>query len=989
MKRHFYQHSSVRHAFSYPILMGIIFGLGFTPMIHAAITNYYPFKRHFRAVSIESPLPLSACEIRGDTRELTGIVGPFPVLTNSAECVLQTGLAWMQSDPLAAWVAATGAPSYEVISTNQIMDGVGWLSGIRTNENQWGAFHWFLQNRIVFQTPTQTVWYSAQGVSNDVVRVLVGSLGDFEPGEICENLSPAPPSLSPHTCLTTQTFWRADLNAYLRLVETRWVPPHTLDTDHDGIPDFADGYNADGVDGNSDDQVPGDFFPAWQILLPPIEDPATFLIRIVYSASDPLDVIRSESGNDFQASPGALRLWLQRAQALRNGLPFTLGGDYLPPGTFTAEELGLTPDSWDWTLYLEMIQSNDANFIHIDWSTDGGTRWRAMERLDLCAINVNLVPDWNHDRMINDSDKDQATTNNPFRFWRNDDDDDGFEGRHIPGSPGWLDRQDWKNDSVDGESDLIDFFPVWLDLSSALKSMPPADGFQYILKQADAAVKIVYTDLTKGEAGNYHIASNTACGADFNASSFSASTLSIPASGFLLSTDFLNKIRADTNKGVLLVEGAGITAAPLELEVTKNGKTVFHTEMPLRVNDVQKMYRHLNLRGDNNGRPTETNNPSNYPDSLCINTDVVMLPGVNVDGESARAWHAEMFKRLYWAGSQARFHGITFRSDDGNDDEYQRNVVNAFQTASNLSDYVMGLPGRKIVIAHSMGNIVVCSAIQDWAMPVDKYFMLNAAVATEALNDAEFNDSTNSNVMLRPDWRTYAPRTWASKWHELFQAYSNDARSQLTWKMRFSIVGNMGQNAINIYSVDDQCLDIYSGGIGFWTGADMDIAWSGITLTVDHYVWHKQESFKGRDWLGIITIGATDYAGWGFRNTLGVKTYSAEAANNAPDTLLRSDCVFRPEPPGMFSAVISKELQNEILAKGIPALSYPVGHNNLSLLNPVQNINLADTGHRPNGWPKNHPELGRKWLHSDIKDMAYFYVYKGFTDFVTLGGLNP
>jgi hypothetical protein len=976
-----------RQVFLYPLLFGAM--VGFAPMIQAEITNYYPFNRHIRPVAIEAASPLSAVSIRRGAQELTGIVGPFPVITNTVECVLQTGLAWQQPDPLSAWVAATGSQTRGVISTNQIQNEVGWMSGIRTNSDRWGAFHWFLQNRIVFQTPTQTVWYSPQGVSNEIVRVLVGSLGDFEPGEICDSQSPAPPPLLPHTCLTTQIFFRADFNAYLRLVETRWVLPHVQDADTDCIPDFADGFNIDGIAGNSDDKTPGDFFPALNILLPPIEDPVTFLFRIVYTASDPLDVILPTPGTDLQPGPGALRLWLKSAQALRNGLPFTLGGDYLPPGTYSAQELGLTPDSFEWTIYLEMIRSGVGDSIRIDWSTDGGTRWRSMERINLCMIKMDMVPDWNHDRVIDERDRTRLSTNDPYCFWINDDSDVGFEGRHIPGSPGWLDRQDWKNGSVDGESDLIDFFPVWLDLSSALKSMPPADGFQYKLKQADAAVKIVYTDLTKGEAGNYQIASNTACGANFNASSFSASTLSIPASGLILSTSFLNKIRDDTNKGVLLVEGAGITAAPLELEVTKNGQTVFHTEMPLRLDDVQKMYRHLNLRGDNNGRPTETNNPSNYPDSLCINTDVVMLPGVNVDGESARAWHAEMFKRLYWAGSQARFHGITFRSDDGNDDEYQRNVVNAFQTASNLSAYVMGLPGRKIVIAHSMGNIVVCSAIQDWAMPIDKYFMLNAAVATEALNDAEFNDSTNSNVMLRPDWKTYAPRTWASKWHELFQAYSNDARSQLTWKMRFSIVGNMGQNIINIYSVDDQCLDIYSEGIGFWTGADLDIAWSGITLTVDHYVWHKQESFKGRDWLGIITIGATDYAGWGFRNTLGVKTYSAEAANNAPDTLLRSDCVFRPEPPGMFSAVISKELQNEILAKGIPALSYPVGHNNLSLLNPVQNINLADADHRPNGWPKNHPELGRKWLHSDIKDMAYFYVYKGFTDFVTLGGLNP
>jgi hypothetical protein len=986
----------VRHAFSYPILMGIIFGLGFTPMIHAATTNYYPFKRHFRAVSIETPLPLSACEIRGDTRELTGIVGPLPVLTNSAECVLQTGLAWMQSDPLAAWIAATGAPSYEVISTNQILDGVGWLSGIRTNENQWGAFHWFLQNRIVFQTPTQTVWYSAQGVSNDVVRVLVGSLGDFEPGEICENLSPAPPSLSPHSCLTTQTFWRADLNAYLRLVETRWVPPHTQDADHDGIPDFADGYNADGIAGNSDDQVPGDFLPAWQILLPPIEDPATFLIRIVYSASDPLGVILTESGNDFQPSPGALRLWLQRAQALRNGLSFTLGGDYLPPGTYTAEELGLTPDSWEWILYLEMIQSNDDDYIHIDWSTDGGTRWRAMERLDLCAINVNLVPDWNHDRMINDSDKDQATTNNPFHFWINDDNDVGDiaeDDSDLPGHLSWgTSPADYSNGQIDGRCDLLDFSPIWLDLNQALTLLPPSGAVQYKLKQGNNAVRAVYTDLTKEQAGNFLTTEGNTFGPAFNQNSFEAETFEVTASGVTLSAEFLNKIKTDKTKGILLIEGAGSTTSPLVLEIWKDGAKIYEKKMPLSLDGVEKMYRWINLRhvaGGIETRATDLSEPTNNPDILSNGKNFVFVHGYSVDEQAARSWNAETFKRLYWSGSLPKFYAVTWFGNDsqkswlgGNTPDYHVNAVHALDTAGTLATTLNNQIGGNITVAaHSLGNMVVSAAIAKHGANVTNYFMVDGAIAIEAFDGSP---SLQNNNMWNTDWPTYAEWLWCSEWHTNFP--SGDGRRGLTWRDTFSSVANV---ACNFYSSGEEVLKTHPQGTypGLW-------CYFG-----GEYGWALQEKRKGLNW--IPSIGGSTYGGWGVNDYYwneDLQTYIAPTDQKA----ILSRPFFRPGGSELADLYVPTETNqtdvgsqyatnhlNFLLAGFIPSRTLPIGANRLITWPSTRNFNMqytaGDDGFQ-NDWPSSRSTVD--WHHSDLREVAYLYNYKLFDKFRNLGGLD-
>ena len=47
---------------------------------------------------------------------------------------------------------------------------------------------------------------------------------------------------------------------------------------------------------------------------------------------------------------------------------------------------------------------------------------------------------------------------------------------------------------------------------------------------------------------------------------------------------------------------------------------------------------------------------------------------------------------------------------------------------------------------------------------------------------------------------------------------------------------------------------------------------------------------------------------------------------------------------------------------------------------------------RPNGWVTRSNgvfgDWGTRWLHSDMKDVSYFYVYKLFEKFNEVGGLK-
>ena len=76
----------------------------------------------------------------------------------------------------------------------------------------------------------------------------------------------------------------------------------------------------------------------------------------------------------------------------------------------------------------------------------------------------------------------------------------------------------------------------------------------------------------------------------------------------------------------------------------------------------------------------------------------------------------------------------------------------------------------------------------------------------------------------------------------------------------------------------------------------------------------------------------------------------------------------------------------EMLAKGIPALSFSAGATNLFSLPASRNYNMASD--KSASWPRNHETYATRWLHSDIKDLAYIYVFTSFNRIVEKGVLQ-
>ena len=93
------------------------------------------------------------------------------------------------------------------------------------------------------------------------------------------------------------------------------------------------------------------------------------------------------------------------------------------------------------------------------------------------------------------------------------------------------------------------------------------------------------------------------------------------------------------------------------------------------------------------------------------------------------------------------------------------------------------------------------------------------------------------------------------------------------------------------------------------------------------------------------------------------------------------DSVFNRGYAPMFKPNATQEEVMYALAKCVPAISSPVGGN--VILGNKQDFNLNDGKYR-RGWGRDK----LFWQHSDMKDMAYFYVFPLYDELVTKGSVK-
>lgn len=646
-----------------------------------------------------------------------------------------------------------------------------------------------------------------------------------------------------------------------------------------------------------------------------------------------------------------------------------------------------------------------------------------VEKKRLLRTTAHLIPDYNRDGKIDEADEGKITTSNPYRFWVNNDGDFISKPVDVPLIGTGDSSVDFK---INGIRDLIDFFPIKLDIKQALE-MFPSPQYTYTLESDGGSFNFVETDLRAETVDNYLIgqlgdpavpdnANGIVVISQVRQEEFVKTTNEISGK---LSADYLKKISLGNIDGIILFEANKVSQNPLKLVIRK-GKTkkIAEFEIAMSMNHVENMYRHISLMteddlvaGEHAGRPTETAEPSAYPDSLSNQKYFVFLHGYNVNGHQARGWHAEFFKRMWWSGSRARFVGVTWHGSEtqgglGQPDplpslipgsltpNYHINVDNALKTSDGLATALTSLNGDVTIAAHSLGKMVVSSAIHDHAAPISKYFLIDSAVAIEAY-DA---NAPIQATMTHPEWEEgYPSQAICSEWH-LLPWPNGDGRRLLTWRGRLS--NRRNTTYYNFYSSGEEVLKNHTNANAFdffsFTDAQLVEALSGDGAT-GIYSWAFQEKLKGRTLTGHVQ--GSRWGGWGFNiqrkpaptvgwNPAHAATFTAQEMMENPYWRRGGEDAGVTEPhPTLFTvgsagsnyAISHRDL---LLAEGFPARTNAAGANPLAVLGGGNNFDMMDM---KNGW---HNGGITDWLHSDITGVSYLFTNKVYKKFVELGELK-
>jgi len=693
---------------------------------------------------------------------------------------------------------------------------------------------------------------------------------------------------------------------------------------------------------------------------------------------------------------------------------------------------GLNSTSWDVTTTLEKevwIEGITTSGAHADidltltTQTDDG-QIVADDRLTVTVCDISILTDFNRDRKIDDIDKQAGANGDTFYFWLNDDNDNGKEvatdsSQDVPGASGWLSLEDGTDGEINGTRDLIDFFPIQVTVIP--KGILDVSGIEATLMMEQGVLKMAGMDITDGNLAGSYLTNVTIAK---NLEKADTYKFKPQEARDLPDAVFKDKLDA-TGQVFLLAEGvepiiSGTTAETkkaLVLRLARGSNILLTSRLNLSIDGVEKMFRHKNLRRifdesikESMQGPDDRDTAPNFPDDPNCDKDFVFIHGYNVSGEAARGWHCEVFKRLFWGGLKARFHGVSWLGNQGQVENipvfgdktinYYTNGMNAFITAPHLRDFINNELGESVTLAaHSLGNMVSAEAIAHHAADVERFFMLNAAVAMESLDGTvkAVGADGSPGDMDHPEWDGYDERLFCSEWYTLFAP--NDKRSDLTWRDYF---GSVLEVVYNFYSPGEEVLAAHPH--------HLVPSFTEVGFISGEYSWAMQEKLKGRNQLGGSILG-----GWGFNDDppdgwykptgdvlpggqpAAFRRYTpaeTEAEILMDTSVLKTKPFFKTGGPAIADlytdtggSQFAEENFTTLMVAFASARSFALGANELPVLVLGKNINMEALRGTGFEWPEERlEEWGTRWLHSDLKNVAYIYTHKLFDELVYRGG---
>ena len=252
--------------------------------------------------------------------------------------------------------------------------------------------------------------------------------------------------------------------------------------------------------------------------------------------------------------------------------------------------------------------------------------------------------------------------NSPFRWWINDDPlmippiDPPLKNSKSNLSPP---RRAEVPREVDSLFDLVNYFPIALDIERLLRLFPP-DRYNYNLSQPSGALSVVLTPLTEMTAYSYLESGSS--GDDLvhkPKHSTQGSGYQIPATFF--STD-------PSIPHVLIADAQLASESALRLSIVRGNTEMASLTLPLKISAVKDMVRWLDIRHPFSAAglsETRLGEPPNRPDSETNNRLFVFVHGYNINEAEAASWGAQVFKRMRQVGFRGAFLAVDWWGDRG------------------------------------------------------------------------------------------------------------------------------------------------------------------------------------------------------------------------------------------------------------------------------------------------------------------------------------
>ena len=226
---------------------------------------------------------------------------------------------------------------------------------------------------------------------------------------------------------------------------------------------------------------------------------------------------------------------------------------------------------------------------------------------------------------------------------------------------------------------------------------------------------------------------------------------------------------------------------------------------------------------------------------------------------------------------------------------------------------------------------------------------------------------------------------------------ATDARGKMGWPDYFSDALTNAVTVCNYYSSGDEIFEEMPStpsalsGVFHWP--TFQASWPFVDLssmfTPSVNAWQKQEVLKG-----VENVAGTLAGGWGFHyvsnSTPTMTTWSTytpeEASAMVEDGSIVTNAVFARNATAMFNPSATQDAQWETLAKYIPAVSTAAGK--IPTLIGSENRNDINAIRYRSSWGRPAVENEQPGLHSDMKDMAYFFINALYEEITTNGGMK-